>query len=233
MATQDPNEIWQAVFESDREKLKEALKPPYRMTAQTSSNSHSSMDLIKVDGEMLTLEAAHNERVFVAGESIELQFSIFSGLAEGQYRVNSKIKDVSGSKGNQVTVPLGAELYRLQRRNNFRTRIPVGERVVLKLVSINSSGRYSGDLDALDLSAGGMRLKWPTAQIPKPSVGDELKGKVILPNSREIDVIAHVRTIMPTGAVGVSVGVQFQKLAMRDEQTIITACVQMNRKSIT
>jgi c-di-GMP-binding flagellar brake protein YcgR len=158
------------------------------------------------------------------GEAIELIF----GSSDGSYLVRTVVR-LGTADG--VIFQLGNEVFRLQRRNNFRTAIPVGVKVAYKVQTFKHGiVPPNTSLAAIDLSAGGLRLKWPASGLAAPNENDHLGGTLTLLNGKSLELFGLVKTLLPQSDGSLHVGIEFQNASLRDEQTLLFAAVQIQRE---
>ncbi len=152
---------------------------------------------------------------------------IMIGLPDGLFLIRTKlILDRTAS----YSFALGDEIFKLQRRNNFRVAIPSGIKAGFNVSSYRNQPVVKGtSIPLVDLSAKGCRLNWQNLKIEIPKVEDSIAGTLSLASGRPIEVFAQVRVVLP-GAVGsAQVGIEFHNLSQKDEQVLIVACMQYAR----
>lgn len=112
-------------------------------------------------------------------------------------------------KSDTVTISFSSSLYHLQRREDYRVRIPSSFKALFEIVSLNGQTNKLA-LPISDLSGGGCRLKVDPKKI-KLTVGDELKGHLFLPDRNPIQLVASVRHSRPEAIEKnlLTVGIQF------------------------
>ena len=111
--------------------------------------------------------------------------------------------------GDQIVLKTDEALFHLQRREDYRIKIPASYRALLELVSISGkTAKHS--IPILDLSGGGCRIQFDPKLLPM-KVQDELKGHLFLPDRDPISIIASVRHIKTdtSGKKPSTCGVQF------------------------
>lgn len=113
------------------------------------------------------------------------------------------------SKGDQVKLSISSHLYHLQRREDYRVRIPPNFKALFEMVSHNGQ-TFKLALPLTDLSGGGCRLKVDPKKV-KLSIGDELKGHLFLPDRSPIQMTVSVRHSRPEAIEKnmLTVGIQF------------------------
>jgi len=132
---------------------------------------------------------------------------------------------------DQVTLSLtGNHLFHLQRREDYRIRIPSSYKALLELVSINSQTKKHS-IPMMDLSGGGCRIQVDPKQLPF-KVHDTLKGHLFLPDREPILVncsIRHIRT-ENHGKGPMICGIQFVGLTEPVKNRIIAVVMDLYRE---
>lgn len=178
-----------------------------------ASVSDSQVRLTLVDGDGLS---GH------AGDSCEVLFS----LDDGQYYWATTLEAASAQ---EWTLAMSGQLSRMQRRNNFRTQIPKGQKALLLLRSFKTHSVQPTDVSLIDVSAGGARLAWP-AGLSQVTQGDTLSGVITAPGGRQVEVFGLVKSVLTDiDTKAVQVGIEFQNLSGRDEQALLHLCLQIRR----
>jgi c-di-GMP-binding flagellar brake protein YcgR len=96
-------------------------------------------------------------------------------------------------KEDYVVLDANFELYKLQRRNQYRIEIPERLGATFNATSIND--KPSEDIfEMTDVSAGGCKLKMRDAHpmFQKLKKGDRVKGELIVPEKIRIELTAEV-----------------------------------------
>ncbi|QLY24961.1 flagellar brake protein [Bdellovibrio sp. KM01] len=129
--------------------------------------------------------------------------------------------------GNRCQLPLPKEIFHLQRRQNYRVRIPAGFQAFFDITQINNSAvKIHAKLG--DLSAQGCRL------IEKETVatfkmGDILKGKLLIAKNSAIQLTAEVRHVKTEGG-NQMVGVEFQGLTPIQENNLFALTMEIHKE---
>jgi hypothetical protein len=162
----------------------------------------------------------------IAGLAAGARVDLLFGLDEGQFLIQTEVVRVEKLTGepDRLITKLDAALRRLQRRNHFRAPVRKSQRVQF---SIDRSPEPWLVVEAIDLSAGGIRMKWPV-EYAAPEPNRQLKTRLELRGVRDLLITAHVRSVARTSD-GTFVGLEFEKLKPVDEQAIVTVCVQLRR----
>lgn len=133
--------------------------------------------------------------------------------------------------GDQFILKTEAPLFHLQRREDYRIKIPPTYKALLEIVSI-SGKTEKHSIPILDLSGGGCRIQTNPKQLDL-KVQDELKGHLFLSDRSPITVTASVRHIKAdnSGKKGPSAcGLQFVSLTEPVKNRIIAVVMDLYRE---
>lgn len=132
--------------------------------------------------------------------------------------------------GDQLVLKTDSDLYHLQRREDYRIKIPPGYKALLEIVSI-SGKTQKHSIPLLDLSGGGCRIEFQPKNISL-KVYDELKGHLFLPDREPIQIIASVRHIKTdtAGKLPSACGLQFVSLTEQIKNRIIAVVMDLYRE---
>lgn len=183
-----------------------------------------SMRLVRINGRHIIAENADAPTLALrAGENVQ----ILVGLTEGLFSIKTKVAAVNG---RSFTFDLGNDVYRLQRRNDFRTNIPPETKIEARITHLRGS-RLSNPptLQTLDLSAGGMSVLWKDFRKYKPAVGDLLEGVLTLSDGKQIEFKSKIISVSERDETAASLGLEFQNLSIQERQRILFTCVQIRR----
>lgn len=212
--------------ERERARLIEALSSKaVTIVAEAGGGLKCSFRLKEIRGEKLVMtELEPLARRLKPAEKIELVF----GLADGLYLLKTIVEQ---SDSSATVVPVGNQMFRQQRRNNFRANLALKTKIIYKTekaLSLNLDKPM--ELELLDLSAGGMRVKWPLQWVLKAHVGETLTGKLSLPGGKVLELKGIVRNVFPEGAGFQPVGLEFLDVSGDAEQSLLFACMQLYRQ---
>lgn len=132
---------------------------------------------------------------------------------------------------DQVVLNLtGHHLFHLQRREDYRIRIPSSYRALLELVSINNQTKKQS-IPMMDLSGGGCRIQVDPKILPF-KVQDTLKGHLFLPDRDPIQVTCSVRHVRIDnhGRGPMICGIQFVGLTEPVKNRIIAVVMDLYRE---
>ncbi|MES2963538.1 MAG: PilZ domain-containing protein [Bdellovibrionota bacterium] len=219
----DPLEFQTVTFDKERDRVFGDLAArPVLLSAWVMGEPPVSCHVTEVRSTEIALQLVSGDgRGARVGASVELLFS----LDEGQYHLATTLTKVNEDRWE---VSRAGQLGKLQRRNNFRATVPHGARIVFKLASIGTN-TIKMDVPIVDLSAGGMRLHWPATGVPPLRETEALSGTVWTPG-RSVEVFGKVKTFIPDDR-GARVGVEFQNVSGKDEQSLLFLCLQLRRQS--
>lgn len=97
------------------------------------------------------------------------------------------------AKDGNVIVPLPAEIYHLQRRQNYRVRIPQGYRGFYNIVFVNGQAQnIQGQL--VDISSQGCRVIYHLKN-PLMKISDKVIGTLLIGDRSPIEIQGLVRHI--------------------------------------
>lgn len=201
------------------------------ISAQTDDSKSFQFKVRSVENDLIHTTAIRPlSRKLKPGEPIQMIF----GFSEGFFLVRTVVRVASAAKANEdeCTFQLGKEVFKLQRRGNFRVTIPPGISVGFRVQTYRHALVPKNTvLGAIDLSAGGVRVAWPAEGLEAPKVNDHIGGIMVLPGGKNVEVFGLVKTLVPVEKNRVHVGLEFQNITLRDEQTLLFACVQISRNS--
>ena len=219
----DALEFEPVTFDKERDRVFSDLAArPVLVSAWVKGEPPVSCHVTEVRTKEVALQIVTGDgRGARVGAAVELLFS----LDHGQFHLATTLTKVNGDRWE---VSRAGTLGKLQRRNNFRATVPHGARVAFKLASIGTQPAKA-DVQMVDLSVGGMRLQWPVSGLPALKEGDALSGVVSTPG-RSVEVFGKVKTVLPDDR-GARIGVEFQNVSGKDEQSLLFLCLQIRRSS--
>jgi len=190
----------------------------------TEDGRQIPMRLVRIEGRNIISETSDaSTSALKAGENVQ----ILIGLTEGLFSIKTK---VSAANGRSFSFELGNDVYRLQRRNDFRTNIPPETKIEACITRLRGSELSNPlNLQTLDLSAGGMSVLWKDFRKYKPAVGDLLEGVLTLPESKQVEFNAKIISVSERDESTAALGLEFQNLSIQERQRILFTCVQIRR----
>lgn len=131
---------------------------------------------------------------------------------------------------NRCSIPIASELYRLQRRQNYRVYVPEAYGAKLNIFSVNDKDlEVPGRL--ADLSSQGCKVVY-TAPTPGLKVGDKVVANLIIPKKANFDVQGILRHLKADeGIKGAQVfGVEFTPLASITESKLFAITMEIHKE---
>lgn len=207
--------------------------PVVELDIRGISGTKIVLGLKREPGEPVRLLSGAFPNGLKAGSRVEIIF----GLVDGQYAIRDVVEDVSLST---FTVSAENNLLRLQRRKDFRVAVR-NEGLKFFKVEKSDSPKPRGDAkpfeySLLDLSAGGLRLLWPTSVEPVPALGTVIQGTLRLSPEKSVDVA--IRLVKNHGIesaarpdLGYALSFQFQNLPQEEARAVLFTCLFIHRGS--
>ncbi|PIS11567.1 MAG: hypothetical protein COT73_03295 [Bdellovibrio sp. CG10_big_fil_rev_8_21_14_0_10_47_8] len=212
--------------------------------SDNSEKARLFSDLAEAKGEMIAKRTEPTADVFVLMAFQYAQQSVYCKivgathpqLPEGDLILNFF---VGGEKyffqtkykmsGDQVVLMTDAPLFHLQRREDYRIKIPVSYKALLEIVSINGQTLKKA-IPVVDLSGGGCRIQTDLKSLPL-KVQDQLKGHLFLPDRDPISLTASVRHIRTDNqGRGTTCGVQFVGMTEILKNKLIAVVMDLYRE---
>jgi len=133
-------------------------------------------------------------------------------------------------KGDLVSISIQGPIFHLQRREDYRIKLPTGYKALLEMVSINGKTQKHS-IPLMDLSGGGCRIQVDQKFLPL-KVSDELKGHLFLPDRDPIPVACSIRHIrLDNHGKGPQIcGIQFIGLTEPVKNRIIAVVMDLYRQ---
>lgn len=130
---------------------------------------------------------------------------------------------------DNIEIDTDSTLYHLQRRQDYRLRIPMGFSALYEVVSINGTPKkHSFRLQ--DLSGGGCRIEVPV-QSSTLKIQDQIKGHLFLPDRQPIVVEGSIRhTMLDAQKKFLICGVQFVSLTPPQKNKIVALVMDLYRQ---
>lgn len=220
----DTNDFLPVTFEKDKERVFQELAiKPVLVTGWTTGGRPVFFHVHGVHEKVLRLTVVEGDGAEgTAGDIVEILFS----LDDGQYHLTSTLQV---SLHDEWSVSTEGNLSRLQRRENFRTSVPRGNKAVFRLTGMKTQTINRTDLVLIDISAGGARVKWPKGGLSLPHEGDAVSGEINTPG-RDIEVFGILKSVRVDADTNeMDIGIEFHNLSGRDEQALLQLCLQIRR----
>lgn len=150
-----------------------------------------------------------------------------------KFQKNGDIFAISGSivetVRSEFSLSWPADLFRWQRRQDFRVKVPPGETLEIELKSFCGQRVRETELVVLDISASGAKVLWPR-KIEKPKIGDDLRGELIIKGREQVTVLMRVENIYMQNGRTHSVGCSMKVEPSDDLGRILFYCVHTAKK---
>lgn len=146
-------------------------------------------------------------------------------VGSDKYFIQSKYK----IRKDNIEIDTDSTLYHLQRRQDYRLRIPMGYSALYEVVSINGTPKkHSFRLQ--DLSGGGCRIEIPI-QSNSLKIQDLIKGHLFLPDRQPIVVDGSIRhTMVDAQKKFLICGVQFVGITAPQKNKIVALVMDLYRQ---
>lgn len=131
---------------------------------------------------------------------------------------------------NMTVIPVAAELYHLQRRQNYRVRLPEIYPAFYNIVQINSSPQeISGRL--ADMSSQGCRVIY-RMDTPLLKIGDNVVGELVISDRPGFEVKGIVRHIKvhEGNKVSQNFGIEFSPLPAILESKLFAITMELHKE---
>lgn len=162
-------------------------------------------------------------RAISAGEELELLFT----FDDGRYLWKTQVSHAHSASRIDLGRTAGT-LARLQRRNNFRTSVPGSFKISFRVLSFKNQSVSKTELALIDISAGGARVRWPAGGLVEPQLEEKVAAVISTGTGRDIEVFGRIKNLL-RDSKGLQVGLEFEGLSGRDEQFLLSLCLQMRR----
>ncbi len=134
-------------------------------------------------------------------------------------------------EGDLVILRMDTDLFRLQRRQNYRIKIPESYKASL-LISVHNKipTKLKGQL--LDLSSGGCRIAL-VANAPILESGDRLEGHITIGNRESLEIEAtvnHHKIENRASAIKQIFGIEFKPLTSMLEGKLFAITMDLHRE---
>lgn len=129
-----------------------------------------------------------------------------------------------------LTLKIDPEIYKLQRRQHFRLRIPDSYKAVFQLLDLNGKP-HQLKAKIQDLSEGGCLLFLPHNR-PELKAGDRIEGEFQMGSREALRVKGEVRHIKvePSSEESQIVGLQFSDLTPAFENRLFSLVMDLHRE---
>ena len=154
----------------------------------------------------------------------ELILTFFIGGEKYFFQANYKVQ------GQQLSLLCLGPLFHLQRREDYRIKIPKSYQALFEIVAVNGKTDKKS-IPLMDLSGGGCRIQVDPKVLPLKSP-DLLKGHLYLPDRKPIPVAGSIRhTRMDSeGQSSMVCGIQFVDLGEPVKNKIVAVVMDLYRE---
>lgn len=133
-----------------------------------------------------------------------------------------------------VTLDLGADLYKVQRRDSFRLVVPARYKARFELRSVDLE-MTKATFPVVDLSGGGLSFEMLYAT-DKLRVGSHVTGLLRVGEIYSKPIVANVKHLRPFGSMGSGLfrtGIQFEGLAPAEREELIALVMKIHREAFS
>ena len=133
-------------------------------------------------------------------------------------------------KDDNVIVPLPSEIYHLQRRQNYRVRIPQGYKGFYNIIAVNDQAQHiKGQL--VDISSQGCRVVYHLKN-PLMKISDKVVGSLLIGDRAPIEIQGLVRHIKVNDGNKViqTFGIEFSPLEPILESKLFAISMEIHKE---
>ncbi len=134
-------------------------------------------------------------------------------------------------RGEDVSLDMQAELYKLQRRNSFRLNIPSGYQARIE-ITVRNEKPVKEKYELVDLSGGGFAFELPAGHEPQFKKDEILIGRLVVgPEFKEVVtcIVRHARMVGSRGSGLCRVGAEFQSIKAPVQNELIKLVMDLHR----
>jgi c-di-GMP-binding flagellar brake protein YcgR len=132
---------------------------------------------------------------------------------------------------DQIALRIDQDLFHLQRRQNYRIKIPDAYTATLLISQLNKAGsKLTGQIS--DLSSGGCRVVM-TASTPVLEIGDIISGHIVIGKREPLEIegtIRHHKLEATTKSSKQTFGVEFRQLDHFLEGKLFAITMDLHRE---
>lgn len=188
-----------------------------------SDDAICRLNVVLFDAKNQILECRFESTTTMADQEDYLGHFFLGGE---KYYFQSKVQIHQG----KVLVPVPEELYHLQRRQNYRVRIPESYQALYNIVLVNQTPQtLIGQL--ADLSGQGCRVNY---RVDKPlvKVGDHVTGHLIVGKRSPLEIKGEVRHIKidDSNKALQTFGIEFTPLPLILENKIFALTMEIHKE---
>jgi hypothetical protein len=128
-----------------------------------------------------------------------------------------------------IYLSIETPLFHLQRREDYRIRIPTSYKAKIEINEINKLQNKMA-FTLLDLSGGGCKITWNSQKVSL-SVGDKVSGQLVLPDRNPIVFSANLQhsQVSPLDKSNLIGGLQFEGLTETVKNRIVAVVLDLYR----
>lgn len=137
--------------------------------------------------------------------------------------------DLKEHSGGFYLLDVSGTIFQLQRRENFRVRIPESYGTLVGIGTVNGEP-FNLRGNVVDLSAGGCRITIKN-QTPALKAGDKITGELLVGRKPEFPfdgIVRHVK--METKPLGQTLGFEFAAASRALENRIFSITMELHRE---
>lgn len=150
-------------------------------------------------------------------------------IEEDRYFINGKMAIL----GDQVVVSMEGEVFKLQRRSNFRIALPPSLPMYANITQI--AGKPAAlEVRLADMSAGGCRIYFPEGG-PNLASGVEIQIVLHPPSGRDFDfkaVIRHTQSVVYKNEIQAQYGIEFLEIPRATHQRLTSLVMDLQHRII-
>lgn len=119
------------------------------------------------------------------------------------------------------------EIYKIQRRENFRLSMPDDWKAIFKIYQI-ADKTFVHEYSVFDISISGFSFDYQEQDKPPYKIEQNLSGQLVLPNRLDISISANIKNHRKAGN-SIRIGVAFEALNSKDESKIQRILMELHR----
>jgi hypothetical protein len=185
MSKNNGNELIDNKTEKNR-LISEIFNTKAKLIANSTESDLKSYTLLPVketNHELLCLSIPKEHTSNTGAINIQFQIGSDIYITQSKYTI----------EGNNLLLHFDKDFYKIQRREDFRIKIPSSYNATVSIISINSSA-INQVIKLIDLSAGGCAIDLPVSKL-KINSDDKIELEIILGNRKAITVEAEIRRL--------------------------------------
>jgi len=204
-------------------------KDKYEISAKLPSSSEDIIQLVATS--LLRTELSCQIKNKPTHMSIPEKGSLVIQVQMGDEKILAQPKYLI--RDEQIYLQMDCDFYQLQRREDFRLRIPSSFHSEILITNKNDQNvKYKGSL--ADISSGGCRYENHRKLFPIAS-NDTIKGTITFSGRPSVEISGVIRHIapLPDNPEADLVGIQFQDLSAQSKNRIFALIMDIHRELFT